>query len=124
MTSQRLLSQLRQCAIATLGAVSLAGCMVGPDFVKPENGLREVVLTPRQDHPSAPLTSDAAVPSQWWLLFNDAVLAELQSRAQADNLDLLIASERIEQSRAQLGIASSQLLPSVAANASYTREGQ
>ncbi|WLG47349.1 efflux transporter outer membrane subunit [Pseudomonas sp. FP1740] len=123
MTSQRLLSQLRQCAIATLGAVSLAGCMVGPDFVKPENELGEMVLTPRQDHPSAPLTSDAAVPSQWWLLFNDAVLAELQSRAQADNLDLLIASERIEQSRAQLGIASSQLLPSVAANASYTREG-
>jgi NodT family efflux transporter outer membrane factor (OMF) lipoprotein len=56
------------------------------------------------------------------MLFNDAVLTELQLRAQDDNLDLQIASERIEQSRAQLGIASSQLLPSVSADASYARE--
>jgi NodT family efflux transporter outer membrane factor (OMF) lipoprotein len=81
-----------------------------------------VTLVPRQDHASATLTSDAVFPSQWWLLFNDAVLAELQLRAQADNLDLQMASERIEQSRAQLGIASSQSLPSVGASASYVRE--
>src|SRR3546814_5988020 len=33
-----------------------------------------------------------------------------------------MASERIEQSRAQLGIASSLLLPSVGASAGYSRE--
>ena len=122
MTLQPLLSHLRQCAIATLGVVSLAGCAVGPDFVKPESGLSEVQLAPRPDQARVTLASDAAVPARWWLLFNDPLLAELQSRAQAGNLDLHMAAERIEQSRAQLGIAASQLLPSVAANASYARE--
>lgn len=122
MTSQSVLSQLQRCARATLCAVSLAGCAVGPDFVKPESGLREVTLVPGADYANVAQTSDSDNPSQWWMLFNDAVLADLQLRAQADNLDLQIASERIEQSRAQLGIASSQLLPSVGGAASYARE--
>lgn len=123
MTSQPVLSQLQRCASAMLCAVSLAGCAVGPDFVKPENALREVTLAPRADYANVAGTSDSDVPSRWWLLLNDAVLAELQSRAQTGNLDLQMASERIEQSRAQLGIASSQLLPTVGGSASTVREG-
>ncbi|NMF89010.1 efflux transporter outer membrane subunit [Aromatoleum petrolei] len=122
MTSHPVLSQLRRCASATLCAASLAGCAVGPDFVKPESGLHEVALVPRADYADVAPTSDSDIPSRWWLLFNDAVLAELQLRAQADNLDLQMASERIEQSRAQLGIVSSQLRPSVAASGSHMRE--
>ena len=122
MTSRPLISRLQRCASTALCAVSLAGCAVGPDFVKPDNKLREVELAPRADHAGVTQASDANVPSQWWTLFNDAVLTELQSRARAGNLDLQIASERIEQSRAQLGIASSQLLPSVRRGASYARE--
>lgn len=117
-----MLTQMRRFAGATLCALALAGCTVGPNFVKPETGLRLAILTPRQDYVSVGHTSNAAVPSQWWLLFNDPVLAELELRAQAENLDLQIAAERIEQSRAQLSIASSQLLPSMAAGASYMRE--
>ncbi len=123
MTSQPVLSQLNRYTSVLLCAASLAGCMVGPDFMKPDNGLHEAVLSPRQTPPSAIQTSAAAIPSQWWRLFNDAMLAELQSRAQAGNLDLQMASERIEQSRAQLGIAASELLPNVGAGASYAREG-
>jgi NodT family efflux transporter outer membrane factor (OMF) lipoprotein len=102
--------------------VSLAGCAVGPDFVQPDNRLGEVRLAPRAEDAGATATSDAAVPSEWWTLFNDSVLAQLQARARGGNLDLQMASERIEESRAQLGIASSQLLPSVDGSASYSRE--
>lgn len=117
-----LLSQLQRCAGAMLCAGALAGCAVGPDFVKPGNGLHEVVLAPRQDYAVTTPTSGRGVPSHWWLLFNDPLLTQLQSRALAENIDLQMASERVEQSRAQLGIASSQLLPSVGAGASYARE--
>lgn len=117
----QLLSQLQRAG-TMLCAAALAGCALGPDFVQPESGLHEVALAPRPDHASATPTSSAAVPAQWWLLFNDPMLAELQARALADNLDLHMAAERVEESRAQLGIASSQLLPSVAAGASYARE--
>src|SRR3546814_9405626 len=60
-----------------------------------------VQLSPRADYAQPNETSAANFPSSWWTLFNDPVLAGLQSRAQAGNLNLQIASERIEQSRAQ-----------------------
>ncbi|MDR6536330.1 efflux transporter outer membrane subunit [Variovorax soli] len=116
------LSQLQRCIGAALCAASLAGCAVGPDFAKPVTALHDMALTPRQEGASVPTTSDAGVPSQWWMLFNDAVLADLELRAQGHNLDLQMASERIEQGRAQLGITSADLLPSVGAGASYVRE--
>ncbi|OUL99820.1 multidrug transporter [Variovorax sp. JS1663] len=103
-------------------ALLLPGCAVGPDFVRPESGLHEVALTPRADHVGAMQPSGADVPTPWWTLFNDALLADLQANAQAANLDLQIASSRIEQSRAQRGIASADLLPSVGLGASYARE--
>ena len=122
MTPEPLRSRLQRSASAALCAISLAGCAVGPDFVKPEDRLNEVKLASRGDFADAPQTNAATVPSQWWTLFNDMTLSALQARAQLNNLDLQIASERIEQSRAQLGIAASQLLPSVAGGASYARE--
>jgi NodT family efflux transporter outer membrane factor (OMF) lipoprotein len=101
---------------------SLPGCAVGPDFVKPENTLADIKLTARGDYADAPETSAADVPVEWWALFNDPILTQLQSRARAGNLDLQIAAERIEQSRAQLGIASSQLWSTLSSTGSYARE--
>jgi NodT family efflux transporter outer membrane factor (OMF) lipoprotein len=105
-----------------LCAVALAGCAVGPDFAPPGNRLHEIELAPRDAAGANPL-SDADVPLEWWTLFNDPVLSELQARARTGNLELQVASERVEQSRAMVGIASSQLLPRVDGNASYAREG-
>lgn len=123
MTSHPPLSRLQlRAGAASCVALLLSGCAVGPDFVRPENKLHEIALTPRADYAGALRPSDSDVPSQWWTLFNDALLADLQLRAQAANLDLQVASTRIEQSRAQLGIASSDLLPSVGIGASYARE--
>jgi NodT family efflux transporter outer membrane factor (OMF) lipoprotein len=100
----------------------LSGCAAGPDFVTPDSGLRAAVLAARPDYATVSPASDAAVPSKWWLLFDDPLLASLQARAQDGNLDLQMAAARIEQSRAQLGIVSSQQLPTVEAGASYARE--
>lgn len=123
MTSHQALSRLRLHAVAaSCVALLSSGCAVGPEFVRPENGLHEIALTPRADYVGALQPSDSDLPSQWWTLFNDALLADLQLRAQAANLDLQLASARIEQSRAQMGIAASDLLPSVAGGASYARE--
>ena len=123
MISQPLPMPIRLTTLVVLAAITLAGCAVGPDFVAPVNDLDRVRLTPRAEHAGITQASTASVPVRWWLLFNDPLLTQLQSRALAGNLDLHIAAERIEQSRAQLGIVASQLLPTVAANASYAREG-
>ncbi|QSX74190.1 efflux transporter outer membrane subunit [Lysobacter arenosi] len=112
----------RRAGAALCLAVLLPGCMVGPDFVRPDDGLQQAVLTPRAEHADAAQPTGSSVPAQWWTLFNDALLSDLQARALASNLDVQTASARIEQSRAQLGIAASALLPSVGASASYSRE--
>jgi NodT family efflux transporter outer membrane factor (OMF) lipoprotein len=122
MTAHPKPSRLQLRASATLCIAFLSGCAVGPEFVRPDNGLHELTLTPRADYIGAVQPSNSDVPSQWWTLFNDALLTDLQLRAQAVNLDLQTASARIEQSRAQLGIASSELLPSVGSGANYSRE--
>ncbi|RST48894.1 efflux transporter outer membrane subunit [Variovorax sp. MHTC-1] len=123
MTSRAARSRrpLRTC-VAFCVALLLSGCAVDPAFERPDSGLHEVTLAPRSDHAGAVQPSDSDVPIQWWTLFNDALLTDLQRRAQADNLDLHVASTRIEQSRAQLGIASADLLPNVGGSASYSRE--
>lgn len=115
---------LQRCLkpMIVLTPLLLTGCAVGPDFMKPESELDAAQLTPRPEHGSDTALLPAAVPSQWWQLFNDPLLTQLQSRAQARNLDLQMAADRIDQSRAHLGITASQLLPSVGANASYARE--
>lgn len=109
----------------------LAGCSVGPDFVRPADALQSARLQARDDHGdagrvspiAASMVSPAPPPADWWRLLDDPVLGSLQARAQAGNLDLQAAALRIEQSRAQLGIAAAQLLPSVGVGASYAREG-
>lgn len=103
--------------------VLLAGCSVGPDFVRPADALQAAALQSRPGQADAAPVSSDAVPAQWWRLLDDPLLASLQERAQAGNLELQAALARIEQSRAQLGIAASQLLPSVGAGASHAREG-
>jgi len=113
---------LRDAVGAVVCIATLSACSVGPDFLRPDSALNEVKLQPRADYTSSYPTSGLAVPVNWWSLFNDETLAELETRAFSGNLDLQVAASRIEQSRAQLGIATSELLASLGAGASYARE--
>jgi NodT family efflux transporter outer membrane factor (OMF) lipoprotein len=67
------------------------------------------------------LLVEEAMPSQWWRLFDDATLDALEAEAAQSSLDLLAAAERIEEHRAQLGLAESAHRPQVAADASHAR---
>lgn len=117
------LQSLLQNAGTAFCIISLCGCTIGPDFVKPHSEITKLQLPSRLDDIyNNHLLSVAKTPAEWWLVFNDKVLIELQSRAKLNNLDLQMAAERIEQSRAQLGITSSQLLPTIGSSASYSRE--
>jgi len=101
---------------------TLAGCSLGPDFLRPDSGLPNAKSQPRSDYTDRDTTSETSAPVQWWDLFNDAMLTDLETKAVRANLDLQVATSRIEQSRAQLGIAASELLPNVSAGASLARE--
>ena len=94
--------------LSVLVAASVAGCVVGPDYKRPE-------ITPvkefRSQVGSSEATSIADLP--WWQVFNDKVLQGLITQALAGNYDLKVAVARIEEARAQVGVTKSDLYPQV-----------
>ncbi len=97
--------------LATLLASSLlAGCAVGPDYVKPDaplpgQYLGQAAIAERQAANSADIVN-------WWKGFGDPTLTRYVSLALEQNLDLAQATARVTQARAGLGAANAALLPS------------
>jgi multidrug efflux system outer membrane protein len=105
--------------LATLATVALAGCMVGPDFVRPDPNVPERwAEAPQQDVPAPP------GPSRWWQSFADPQLDALIERAVQANLDLAVAESRVREARAARRIAGAPLFPFLDAGASLSRQWQ
>ncbi len=94
----------------------LVGCQVGPDYVPPSQPLPDRYAWAHDAQQTPP-----AEPSHWWQRFHDPVLDGLVTIATANNFDLRMAVERIDQYRAQYGIAAADLYPDIGALASYSR---
>ena len=92
-----------------IGGVVLSGCMVGPDYERPD------LVTPDAWHSDlkAGLEASSEGVGSWWDSFEDPILDELILRTQRNNLDLRILMTRIEAARAEYGVAGSYLLPTV-----------
>ena len=92
------------------------GCAVGPDY-------REPALDPPDAWHQAlvqGLSTGEADLETWWKVLDDPVLDGLIERATAGNLDLRAAVARIDQARAERGIAAGAGLPSLDADAVYS----
>ncbi len=97
------MSRLHRCLIAAAAAACLAGCAhspVGPDYVAP------AALSPVQAASAGPFLSaegnaaDAALPPNWWHLYQDPQLDALIARAFAHNADLRQAIANFERDQA------------------------
>src|SRR3981189_1851937 len=104
-------------AVMCLGIV--AGCKVGPNYhrpaVQPPTAYRDLSENPQVQAQAA---SYADLP--WWQVFQDPQLRELIHIALKQNYDLQLATERINEGRAQLSITRSQLFPQVQANGDFS----
>jgi multidrug efflux system outer membrane protein len=68
------------------------------------------------------LKEDSVISDKyWWYNFNDPDLNDLIDIALNQNLDLKIVETRINQSRAQVSGAESNILPTVSANANFSQ---
>jgi NodT family efflux transporter outer membrane factor (OMF) lipoprotein len=91
--------------------VALAGCVAGPDFVRPA-----VEMPPawKLDEPWREASPGDTLPKgPWWERFGDPRLDELQVQALAQSPTLALASARLAQARAVVDATSAGLLPSV-----------
>ncbi len=94
-------------AFAALTAMlALSSCALGPNYKRPP------VVAPavfRGEEGAAQQASIADLP--WWEVFNDPALASLIKDALANNYDLLVAVQRIEQARAVAVQVRSEFFP-------------
>jgi len=98
-----------------LFTVFLSGCMVGPDYRRPEI---EAPASWRLATAEAGEISNLA----WWQQFQDPVLARLVGQALENNKDLEIATANVDQAFAQYGITRAAQWPQVDASASASRQ--
>ncbi|SAL83226.1 RND efflux system outer membrane lipoprotein [Caballeronia terrestris] len=112
---------LRALALAILASFVMTGCMVGPDFERPQTNTPDVF-----NRTQSALASSRAIESefspQWWTLFKDPTLDSLEQELTDANLDVAAASARLRQSRAQQRIVGAEEYPTVTGAASYYRE--
>lgn len=102
--------RMRWLSLACIACAS--GCTLGPDYVRPE-----VPVPEHWREISAPEQASLA-NTPWWELFQDPELIELIKIALAENKDLAIAVERIEEARARYGFVHADKYPRVDAQAS------
>ncbi len=105
--------------VGIMASGMVAGCKVGPNYhrpvVQPPTAYRDLSENPQIQAQAA---SYADLP--WWQVFQDPQLQELIRTALKQNYDLQIATERINEARAQVAITRSNLFPQVQGSGDFS----
>jgi outer membrane protein, multidrug efflux system len=99
----------------------IGGCMVGPNYHTPA-----VPAPPAYKEPAPQPGTPALAGTDWWTVFHDATLNDLEKQAVTANKDIQIAVTHVDQADAIRRSIRSAQLPTVTANPSVsrTREAQ
>lgn len=95
----------RPLALLLIALVLATGCMLGPDYKRPETN-------PPQAFADDPGAGESVANLPWWELFKDPVLQDLIRTALKENRDLKAALARVDEARAALGYTKADQWPS------------
>ena len=109
----------RPGVLAFLCALSLAGCSIGPDYVRPAVETPAAFKEAGGWKPAAP--ADPLASDTWWKAFGDPVLDALQDKVDISNQNLRIAEAQYRQARALSDAARASWFPTINATAGATR---
>lgn len=117
----RIFALSRPLILALSTSIVLAGCSLAPKYERPSQPVPENY--PDSGQPTDSSTVTPAADLGWSELFRDPQLKALVDVALDNNRDLRIAVDRVEEARAQYGIAENDRYPSigVGGNAQVTR---
>ena len=100
-------------------AVVLSGCSLAPAYAPPAT---PVVTAFKEQGPWTPAApADAEARGQWWAMFSDPVLDDLEARAETANPSLAAAVAAYDQAHALSAQARAGLLPEIDGNATAQR---
>jgi NodT family efflux transporter outer membrane factor (OMF) lipoprotein len=104
-----------------LAALLLAGCAVGPDYVRPQMDMpaayKEEATGPWKT--ATPQAIDAAHP--WWDAYGDSTLGALIAQANAANQNIRQAEAQYREAQAITAAARANFFPTLGLNAGATR---
>jgi NodT family efflux transporter outer membrane factor (OMF) lipoprotein len=123
---------LRQAACVTLcaGLSLLTGCLIGPRYRVPAaTGDMEPLPAGYKENPDrfkgsgwkVAQPSDGLLRGQWWKIFHDPELNQLEDSLAINNQNIKEYFENFMEARALVGEANAQLYPTITADASYLR---
>ena len=99
---------MKRAVFVAVVALLVSGCLLGPDYSRPP-----VVVPDNYRFAVAPATAESIADLPWFDVFRDPVLQQLVREALQNNYDLRIAAARVEEARAQIGVARSFLFPQI-----------
>jgi multidrug efflux system outer membrane protein len=88
-------------------ATVASGCAIGPDYARP------VVAEPAAFRGQAAAEAASFADRPWWEAFEDPALQALIEEALRQGYDVRIATARVQQARALVGVARSDFFPSL-----------
>jgi NodT family efflux transporter outer membrane factor (OMF) lipoprotein len=110
---------VRRALAVGVAASVVAGCTVGPNYVRPP------VVTPDAYKENADWKvaqpQDDALRGAWWEIFGDPSLNELEDQVSISNQSLMAAEATYQQARALVAQARSAFFPTVTVGLGYSR---
>jgi multidrug efflux system outer membrane protein len=100
------------CALAVLVT---AGCKLGPDYKRP------AVSVPTDWRWKTAEPAEAVARGEWWVVFNDSALNDLEELASTANQDVQAAVARVNQARATARLRRADFMPTVNATPQWVR---
>lgn len=100
-------------------ALSLSGCLLGPDYARPPTP------EPEAWHASlgeglSPASPERAALATWWTVLGDPLLSDLVSQALDRNLDVQVAHQRVREARQRRAVAEAGLWPTLRGRATVS----
>jgi NodT family efflux transporter outer membrane factor (OMF) lipoprotein len=129
MNNRRLKIKTLLSATATIAALALSGCTVGPKYHAPTT----TVQPPPASYKESPAQftdsgdwkvaqpQDALLHGKWWEIYNDAELNALEDQLNVNNQNIKQSFENFMEARTLVAQARSQLFPTIGTAPSYQR---
>jgi NodT family efflux transporter outer membrane factor (OMF) lipoprotein len=114
-------TRIRLLALASLPALALSACAVGPNYKRPQ--VEAPPAFKEADGWAKAAPADTLDRGPWWTLFGDPELDRLEAQVAAHNQNLAAAEQAYNQSRALVAEARASFFPTVTLDPAFTESG-
>jgi len=103
--------------------LSTTACAIGPKYARPQMPAPPAYRETPPEGWTKAQPNDAAVRGEWWRMFNEPTLDELEDHVTISNQNVLAAEAQYRAARAAVRVTAGDRLPTVTATPSATHAG-